>query len=785
MKLLFKIFAVFCGIFYSFSIYPQGVAVGEWRDHLPYINCISVTEGNNIIYCATPYAVFSYNTTDNSIERITKVNKLSDIGVSCIKFHKNLNTLVVCYSNGNIDLVGSNSTTNISDIKNSTFPGNKSINNILFIGNIAYLSCGFGIVVLDLENQEIDDTYYIGPNGSQLDVFDLTTDGVNFYAATKTGIFSADISSPDLSDYQYWIKDTIIPHQNSEYNHIVFFNNKLIANLTTNTYNKDTLFIKSNGNWNYFNFPATETDTTSNRHALHVFNNQLAIVEEGDIYVFDTTLKISNKIFSFNSLGSISPNDVYIDQNNNNILWIADRKLGLIKNSNIWTSVSIQPNGPSTSNVLNMSVSGSNLWVAPGGLTSNWNNLYNNDGVFSFINDQWATFNSSNTPALDTIYDVVHVCVDPNNPSDAFAGTWSRGLLEFNNQAFTTIFDESNSTLRSVYGLTRIGGICFDAVGNMWVSNSGVNTALNVRKQDGTWKAFDITSPQVTPANAEADIVIDQSNQIWMVLPRGLNGVGLLVYNYNGTIDNTSDDQMLALSNATGNGALASNNVYSIAVDLSGEIWVGTDAGISVFYNPGNVFSGNNFDSQQILVNEGGFIQPLLASEIVSSIAVDGANRKWIGTQNSGVYLMSADGTEQLLNFNTDNSPLFSNTINNIAIDQQSGEVFFGTDQGIESYKGTATHGNSTFSDTVLVYPNPVPSGYAGSIAIKGLAENSDVSITDISGALVYSTIAEGGQAIWDGKNFSGDRAQTGVYLVFCASSDGSKRFVAKILFIN
>ena len=156
---------------------------------------------------ATPYAAFSYNTADNSIERITKVNMLSDIGVSCIKFQSALNVLVVCYSNGNIDLVGSNSTTNISDIKNSTFPGNKSINNILIIGNTAYLSCGFGIIVLDLLSQEIEDTYYIGTNGAQINVYDLTTDGTNLYAATQTGIFSASLSSPDLSDYQYWSQE--------------------------------------------------------------------------------------------------------------------------------------------------------------------------------------------------------------------------------------------------------------------------------------------------------------------------------------------------------------------------------------------------------------------------------------------------------------------------------------------------------------------------------------------------------------------------------------------------
>jgi hypothetical protein len=219
-------------------------------------------------------------------------------------------------------------------------------------------------------------------------------------------------------------------------------------------------------------------------------------------------------------------------------------------------------------------------------------------------------------------------------------------------------------------------------------------------------------------------------------------------------------------------------------VDLDGEIWVGTDKGIGVFYTPENVFTSSNFDAQQILVDEGGFIQPLLEAETVTSIAVDGANRKWIGTQRAGAFLMSADGTQQLVHFTEDNSPLFSNTINSIAIDQITGEVFFGTDKGIISYKSTATHGTEVNSD-VLVYPNPVSENYNGYIGIRGLVANADVKITDITGTLIFQTTAEGGQAVWNGKNFSGEKAKSGVYLVFCSNADGSQTLVTKIMVIN
>ena len=220
-------------------------------------------------------------------------------------------------------------------------------------------------------------------------------------------------------------------------------------------------------------------------------------------------------------------------------------------------------------------------------------------------------------------------------------------------------------------------------------------------------------------------------------------------------------------------------------MDLDGEIWVGTDKGVAVFYTPENVFSGSDFDAQQILVDQDGFIQPLLESEIVTAIAVDGANKKWIGTQRAGVFYMSADGTQQLAHFTTEDTPLFSNTINCISINQLTGEVYFGTDKGIVSYKGLATEGNDIYADTVLVYPNPVNENYNGYIAIKGLVANADVKITDIAGNLIYQTTAEGGQAVWNGKNFSDERAKTGVYLVFSSNEDGTEKMVSKIMFIH
>jgi len=781
MRINYKLlFLLLFSLFFINKIFSQGIAIGQWRDHLPWNSCISVTEGDGIVYCATKYAVFSFDKSDNSLKKMTKVNYLSDIGVSKISYHKALKTLVVAYSNGNLDLIENGVVTNISDIKRKQLQGYKSINNILFIGNYAYLSCGFGIVVVDLEKQEIKDTYYIATNGTQINVLDMTFDGTKLYAATEAGVYDANLNDPDLSDYNAWTKHTEMPHPDGKFNAIEYFNHKIFVNYSTTGYYTDTIFAYNDTTWTYFSYPAT-------CYNIRSFGNNLVVTNVDCIILYDTTGAKTSIISTYylpSGHVSTAPRDAIIDQDQSNVFWIADANLGLIKNVGIWTSTSFMLNGPKTANVFKMSVENSNLWVAPGGMDATWNDVYNRDGVFSFINETWTTYDHNTIPAFDTIYDIINIAENPSNPSNVFVGSWSKGLLEFNNQALTKIYDASNSTLTSnqPYGPNyriRVDGIEFDANGNMWVINSGVNTALNVRKPNGNWKAFNFSG--YLNNQEVGGLIIDKNNQKWMILPRGN---GLLVFNDNNTIDDLSDDKIKLLSTSIGNGALPSDNIYSIAVDQDGEVWVGTDLGIAVFYNPENVFSGSSFDSQQILVNLDGYIQPLLASEIITAITVDGANRKWIGTQKAGVFLMSADGTTQLQHFTEDNSPLFSNTINCIAMDQKTGEVFFGTDKGIVSYKGDSTAPDSSYTN-VLVYPNPVTENYNGLIAIKGLVGNADIKITDISGTLIYQTTAKGGEATWNGKNFSGERAKTGVYLIFCSNSDGSKTIVAKIMFIN
>jgi hypothetical protein len=214
-------------------------------------------------------------------------------------------------------------------------------------------------------------------------------------------------------------------------------------------------------------------------------------------------------------------------------------------------------------------------------------------------------------------------------------------------------------------------------------------------------------------------------------------------------------------------------------------VWVGTSAGVAAYFNPEEIWETNPFYATQPGLDlKDGIYHPLLKTELVTAIAVDGANRKWFGTRNSGVFLVSEDGQQEIENFNESNSPLLSNSVSSIAINDKTGEVFFGTPEGIISYRGAAIAGLGDYAD-VYAFPNPVRQDYDGDIVITGLIEDTDVKITDISGNLVHKTTSLGGQAIWNGKNLNGNRVSTGVYMVFGNDKQGEKTFTTKILFIH
>lgn len=752
------------------------IAIGEWRDHLPYNRTFDVADADPLVYTATEYSLFYYDKDDYSVNRLSKVNGLSDIGISSIAFSKEYNTLVIAYTNTNIDLIKDGNIINISDIKNKQILGNKFINDIYISGNLAYLACGFGIVVLDVDKVEFPDpTYYIGDEGSQVNVLGVTIGHDSIFAATETGIYHARLDSPNLADYNSWSIDQRI-YPNKTFNTIAYYSDRLVVNKNNDVYNTDTVFYYDFNTYKWEYFPGVDN---LKKFAMYESNKKLLIVGQPNISIYnsnyDMVLYIDRPDWKY-----LNSRNAVIDEDN--LIWIADISNGLISTPDGKEASFIKPNGPYSSSVFHMSLQNEQLWVASGGRSSSWGKLYLKYGVYTFKNEFWKSYNASaGNKVFDTISDMVCVAADPNIKNHVFIGTWGGGIIEILDDEVLNVYNENNSSLEiwPTAGWVATSGLGFDSYNNLWAVNSGASNLLSVRKTDGTWKSFSLGS--TTSGTDASKLVIDGYNQKWIML-RSDNK--LLVFTNNGTIDDPTDDVSKLLSNATGNGALPGNKIYSIAQDLDGELWLGSDEGIGVIYSPGNVFTGGNYDAQRILVDVGGYTQYLLQSETVTAIAIDGDNRKWIGTERAGVFLLSPDGTQEIHHFTEENSQLYSNLIVDIQINGETGEVFFGTDKGILSYKSTATDGGTTNSD-VVAYPNPVREGYSGVIAIKGLVANADIKITDVSGTLIYATKAEGGQAIWSGYNFDGRKASTGVYLVFASDDQGEEKMVTKILFIN
>jgi hypothetical protein len=777
MKQLINLLLINLLIALPFDAAKSQIAIGQWRDHLPYNRGIRVADVGDVIYCATDFGLFSYDKDEKSIHRMSKVNGLSDVGISALAYSESYKTLIIAYTNTNIDLIKEGKIINISDIKRSQILGNKTINNITLNDSLAYLACGFGIVVLDIQNEEFPEpTYFIGDEGAQINVFDLTFGMDTIYAATEQGIYKASVYSPNLADFSQWSVDQQL-YPNSSYSLIMFYSDNLIANLTAGESDNDTLFLHnfSTNTWEIM----PETNHVRKQRLVEA-NNKLLVVSRFDIFVYNSDLALE---LEFGNPGVfLNSRDATIDKNN--IKWVADNRYGLVGTADGLSATVITPNGPFSQRTFNMSLEDGSLWVASGGRSLNWAKTFNRDGVFSFTNESWENFNSSSSgfSAFDTISDMVCVVVSPQDNRQVYVGTWHEGVIEFFDNKVANVYSKHNSSLQPWVAdqrYTLISGLAFDSNSNLWAVNSGAPELLSVKKPTGDWRSFSLGS-----ANTAIDaskLYIDRFDQKWILVRADHK---LIVFTDNGTIDDISDDKVKTLTNSPGSGNVPGNKILSLAEDLDGRMWIGTDQGIAVIYSPGNIFNDGDYDAQRILVEVGGYVQYLLESEVVTAIAVDGDNRKWIGTERAGVFLVSANGTEQIHHFTEDNSPLFSNFIVDIAINHKTGEVFFATDRGIISYKSTATQGQPTISD-VVVYPNPVRQGYTGDIAINGLVTSADVKITDISGSLIFATKAEGGQAVWNGTSMNGRRASTGVYLVFATDDQGNEKMVAKILFIN
>ncbi|NOT51660.1 MAG: hypothetical protein HOP10_10340 [Chitinophagaceae bacterium] len=741
--------------------------IGQWREHLPYNSAIDVTAGDGKIYCATPYSLFTITIASTIIERSSRVTGLNETGISTIKYDDVNDKLFIAYNNSNIDIIYRNDIYNVPDIKRDNISGDKNIYNIYPLGKNYYLSTGLGVIVIDGEKYEVKDSWFIGNGGNLVKTNGFTSDGTFFYAATEEGVKKAAMNSLNLADHNNW---QLLSGSNGlpigACKNVITVQNKVIVQ------KNDSLFVQNGNSWTLFYtdaWPFVSVNTTENK--IQICERQISGISRVIILNGDGTVSRT-----LAGVGAVSfPRKAILYSNEP---WVADQFACL---SHFGSALSYQqyiPNSPQGLASGEMMVYNSAFYATSGSVNSAWNYQYNSDGVYVFNEGGWNNINRYRYVAIDTLLDYITIAIDKRDET-VWAGSYGGGLLHIKPGPAFEIFKQNflGPTVGDPASY-RVAGLAFDAENNLWVSNFGSVQPLRVRNNDGSWK--NLSLPFSLFQNALSQILIDDNNYKWIVAPLGN---GLICYDHGSSIDNTADDKWRKLGTGAGGGNLPSNDVHCVAKDKTGFIWVGTGDGIGVFQCPEQIFGAPACDAVWPIVPNGNFAGFLFKGQEVRSIAVDGADRKWVATKN-GVFLISATGEKVIYGFTEDNSPLLSSDVKKITIDGKTGEVYFATAKGICSFRSTATEGGETNED-VLVFPNPVPPGYAGTIAIRGLVDNAIVKITELDGRLVYQTRALGGQAIWDGRNYKGQKISSGVYLVL-VDDDGKKEHIAtKIFFIS
>lgn len=748
-------------------------AIGDWQLHTAYSDATYCQIAGNKIYVLASGSLFTYDKEDGEVYTYDRINELSDYDITHIAYCKEIEALVIIYRNANIDILYSNGYVyNISDFKSKIIP-NKNINGVYINGSTAYISTGFGIVQLNLDKLEFTNTYNIGYNTYCSYIYDN-----HLYIGTENGIYKGAIND-NLLDKANWskINDSKISELND-------FNGKLICFIDK----KGVFYINNNTLESIVTVSATRTYKYS-----YIKNDKIYIGWEGILTIVESNN--SYKHYSTTSGTSFLAVDGDIFWNCRGIKGLVESKIidGKLTDGENY----ILPNSPVRNYCEYMRfVSDDKLLVAGG--TLNYFDITFYPGTlmeYDYTNNKWTNLPEEKMREQTGVKYVNMCSIDenPTEPGHYFAGSFGQGLYEFRNNELVAHYNHKNSPLESPIPATnpssvnyvRVPRVEFDNEGNLWVVNTHSENIVKVRKKDGTWQS--LYYKDIANVETMIEIMVDSRGWLWLTSLQGGDGPGLFCAKMNNTPFDTSDDQtkrwLNKITNQDGT-SYTINQVYTIKEDKKGEIWVGTDAGMFVIKNPEKFFDDGIYTQIKVPRNDGtGLADYLFSGAIVTVIETDGADRKWVGTMNNGIYLVSADGLEMIHHFTTENSILPSNDIKSIAINNKSGEVFIGTANGIVSYMSDATAPEATLQESsVHAYPNPVKASYSGNISIVGLTYDCELKIVDAAGYLIAEGTSTGGQFTWNGRNAKGEKVASGVYYVLMYDENGDESLATKIL---
>ena len=741
----------------------------RWKGYFSYYNITDLDESDNKVYAAAENAYFIYDIPTQTIQTVTSIEGLSGNKISKIYHSKNYGLTCIGNEDGLIQIVMDNNQNifSVVDIRDeiSISPNNKRINNFFEFEGKLYISTDFGIAEYSLQNLEFEDSFFIGENGSQIQINQITILEGKIYAATSLeGIKSADITSPNLIDFEVWQTE-----YTGNWKGVLNFSNTIFG-----LRNNNTISTLQNGTASIFNAVG------SNVTGFNVSGEQLVITAANQVSAYNSELNLEAFIdqlqdaeFSINT--SVSSNGQY---------FLGHSSLGLLNFQDSSTTVfsELSPDGPLLNRIFSLETTSSDLWVTFGEYDQFLNPFpLNSRGLSHLIEGEWVNIDVEN---LNNARELSNVTIDPSNPNRVFVSSFFDGLLEIENNELIQQYDSSNSIIEGVPGNindNRIGASVFDSQGNLYFTNSIAENQLKRLNANGEFVNIDMSDGYLNPTETSSSkIVIDNSNNIFI----GTLGDGVVAYSPN---TNTS---ALISSNIQGvefpDTFNANPNITALEIDQNSRLWIGTQAGLRVMSNPTAIFNENqNVSVSPIIIEDvDGLPQELLFEQFITDITTDGANNKWISTADSGVFQVSANGQDILNIFNVENSPLPTNSVRTVEINQATGEVFFGTSSGLLSYSSRVTSGNETL-ENLRAYPNPVRPNYTGLVTIDGLTNGANVKITDVSGNLVFEEFVDGGSLQWDTRAFGKHKVASGVYFIVVTGEDQIETKVGKIMIIR
>ena len=736
-----------------------------WKGYYSYNEIIDLSFGTSKVVAATENALFSKNTLSGSVTIKNSIDGFKPQTITAIYYSQNYGLTFTGNDNGFLIITKDDGTIiNKVDIINEVPvpPNMKTINHFYEFDDKIYIATNYGISVIKLNNLEFKETYYIGSSGEDVPVLQTTVFNGFIYAVTPSqGIKRAATTNPNLIDFSQWQT-----FDNGFWKGITNFNNQLVA-LNTNQ-----IIYRYNGT---------------------VFQQVFVLPQQGIKFISNAThlvVTCNNHVFVLDFLFSVLAQITQIPDTQNlfscaitigDALFIGTKNDGLFQTqlSNLSVFESLSPNGPLQNSIFRLKKTPKFLWAIYGGYDRTYDPNLRETSISKFsTNMGWEFIDSQDLLGATSLGNIT---ANPNNQDEIYVASHHNGLLKITNNTIT-LFNQNNTgtdglqnqqLVTPAYVSIRINGPAFDKDNNLWLTNALTTKPLKVLRTNGQWQSYDFSTLLTNAAGEQfAPLVIDKNDTKW--LP-GYGTNGLMAFN------EKLNNKFIKLDLDSGN--IPSLDVRCLAIDNNNQLWIGTFRGLRTL-SVDRFLGETELTANAIIIEEDGLAQELFFQQSILDIAVDGANNKWISLASAGIFQVSPNGQQTLNRFTTANSPLPSNNILDIEIDDATGEVFFATDKGLMSYLGVNTKASDNLAN-VFVYPNPVRPGFDGTVKISGLIDNANIKITDIEGNLVHEATSEGGTIEWNTSAFGKYKVASGVYMIFISSEDGLETKVKKVMIIR